>query len=360
MKEPILYADNHWMDFVFVCNDYIHKLRTYEDKDQKLIIRIVKFANENIVSICAWRNSILIFDQKVNYVENQKYEISYVFDVIKEYESLQYTAPVEFKIDGNTVYECKRFMLPSEAKVLYKYLKQNHLISRPKWDSIIDGYDYKCLGCKYSWLSNPDVGYVRENKVEMVNAKEGIIRYPISTDPTLYSKSNWFSYKGKTYLPCDPKEYNQLTWYNKEEYAKVRDWHLKNCSSRKNDYPPFEELWEKKQQHRNDSGGYMWRRIDDHYDLVRNAKFCVSGGDDHLFERVVTLGYHTTKPKNAIQCPVCNDIYELFRSGYDPLNIFQKAKEIFWRKYAWRLSRALHSYRMKKYCKKELKKHDSN
>lgn len=351
MIKPYLYVDNHHFVISFTCNKVLDKQQNLE-KDC-IYAKITKITTDNVVYITIWKNDILIVDQKVRYIENQSYEIRCTHEKVTPYSVFRYEGPNEAKGENDELlYQCKQNMHPDDAKKLYEKLLKEGLISKPRWDDLIDGYDWKCLACNESWLSVPDVGFVRENKIEIVNDEWGIMRLQYHTSPTPFGT---FFYKGKAYIPCDHKEYHQLTWYNEEEYKKVREWHLKNCSHRKQDYPTFNQLWKTHQQNRNSSGGYMWRRKTDHYELIDNISFCKNIGSEKYFEKIVTLGYHTTNPKNAIPCPVCKDTYELFNSGYSPLNIFQRMREIFWRRFAWRLSRKICEYRVHKQTKKMMK-----
>lgn len=218
-------------------------------------------------------------------------------------------------------------MTKKEAKKLYLELKKQHLISKPKWDYMVDGYDWKCLGCNYGWLSNPDIGYVRT--FEVIATNRGIL------ESILMINQHTFRYKGQRYFPCGKHEYHQLTWYNKKEYEE----YCNKCSDIQ--FPAFEELWEKIQKNTNDTGGKTWRSLQDSYDIILNEKYNFIKNKEN-YEKVVTLGYHQTIPKGSIECPVCKDMYDLFSTGFCPLNIFQKIREFIYREVGWRLRRIIY------------------
>lgn len=97
-------------------------------------------------------------------------------------------------------------------------------------------------------------------------------------------------------------------------------------------YPPFDEVWkiEMTQEEIDENGnsiGGAWRDL-------RNGEIIgrFSDIEKSKHEKVITLGFHTDQPPlNAVPCPVCRDLYlSLCRSGYSPLNIFQKLKERFY------------------------------
>ena len=155
----------------------------------------------------------------------------------------------------------------------YKYLIKNKLISKPIWDDFLKLYDWKCLACNYAWVSNPEIGYVRE-----VDCNED------------------FQFNGKKYKRCEKKEYDQLSWYTKEEYSKLREIYF----FEKN----FEEVYSHKRMHENDFGGKIENGI-----------------------KYVTLGWHNKRPDNAIECPVCKEIYDIL-CKYNPLNLFQRVRTL--------------------------------
>lgn len=151
----------------------------------------------------------------------------------------------------------------------YKYLIKNNLISKPIWDDFLKIYDWKCLACNYSWASNPDIGYVRE-----VESGED------------------FQFKNKKYKRCNKNEYNQLSWYNEEEYLKLKATFLFK--------EDFEEIFKKKRVYENEPGGKVENGI-----------------------KYVTLGWHNGTPANAIECPVCKELYDVLKYKI-PLNLFQR------------------------------------
>ena len=97
-------------------------------------------------------------------------------------------------------------------------------------------------------------------------------------------------------------------------------------------YPPFDEIWkiEMTQEEIDENGnsiGGAWRDL-----KTRDIIGRFSDIEKSKYEKVITLGFHRDQPPyNAVPCPVCRDLYlSLCRSGYSPLNIFQKIKERFY------------------------------
>lgn len=97
-------------------------------------------------------------------------------------------------------------------------------------------------------------------------------------------------------------------------------------------YPPFDEIWkiEMTQEEIDENGnsiGGAWRDLRNREIIERFSDI-----DKSKYEKVITLGFHTDQPPhNAVSCPVCRDLYlSLCRSGYSPLNFFQKLKERFY------------------------------
>ncbi len=278
-------------------------------------------------------------------------------------------------------------MSPKNAKYVYTDIKKHHYVSPMYWDSWIGWYDCKCKACEgkehQSWLSNPDIGYVRNPKTGNINFRT-------------------FVYRSSFYTPIEDKEYETLVFYNRDEYQRdVLDYYypeLEYCKwySRKEltvkiknnpkwadmcvgtdtfdslwnaqkmyrfvngdnlhgkvykegeiseedkklmtestmsekvvtlaykqfekTYMPFDELWkspisqEEIDENANAYGG-AWRH--------KSNKKTVWQKDDAIqfdendFEKVVTLGYHKTQVDDAIECPVCRDLYDIMRSGYE-------------------------------------------
>ena len=309
MRKPFLYVCKSFIDFSFVCNTSLNKSRFYDEEN--VIVQITHFDYNNTVNVLCWVDSVLKFEQNVKYIKNQKYYITYYPSKDDNLQSLKINIPkVLYNKKGEIIYDCKMPIHPQDAKKLFNYIKNLGLVSKPYWDKIIDGYDWKCLGCNESWVSNPDIGYVRK----IFEAKQN---------------SNFFWYKGKLYKPCEKHEYHRLTWYNEKEYNDL----IKNYSP--GEYPPFNVLWDKARKDENDSGGQCWRSKIDNEEITETEP-------TSDFEKIVTLGFHTTPPAYSEQCPVCNDLYEvLCRSGYSPLNSFQKLRELVVNRYLWRIQRLL-------------------
>ena len=85
-------------------------------------------------------------------------------------------------------------------------------------------------------------------------------------------------------------------------------------------YMPFDELWktsvpqEDIDENANAFGG-AWRHIHNKKNVLQKDDAYQFEKND--FEKVVTLGYHRTQVDDAIECPVCRDLYDIMRSGYE-------------------------------------------
>lgn len=276
-------------------------------------------------------------------------------------------------------------MSPKNAKYVYTDIKKHHYVSPMYWDSWIDWYDCKCKACEgkehQSWLSNPDIGYVRSPKTGNINFRT-------------------FIYRNSFYTPIDDKEYETLVFYNRDEYQRdILDYYypeLEYCKwySRKElnnkiknnpkwadmyvGTDTFDSLWKAQKMYRFVNGilrgrvykdgtisaedkklmtestmsekvvtlaykqyekTYMpfdevWKTPVSQEDIDENAN-AVGGAWRHKhnkknvlqkddafqfekngFEKVVTLSYHRTQVDDAIECPVCRDLYDIMRSGY--------------------------------------------
>lgn len=230
-----------------------------------------------------------------------------------------------FETAGKTL-EINKFLSPKEAKAVWKYIKSKGYVSRWVWDPYMGYYDCYCNACavgrQASWLGNPDIGYVREVPV-----------------PGLGD----FEYKGKYYSPCAENEYDRLKFWNESEYEKVRASYESPDyvpEAFERDFPPFEKLWEKRLSQEEIDGngnieGGCYRRALQGGAPEIFAEESKGGHEGGTFEKVVTLGWHGTDPVRARRCPVCDDIYNVMRSGWGgmlPWNLrlasrFKRTKE---------------------------------
>ena len=279
------------------------------------------------------------------------------------------------------------FMSPKNAKHVYADIKKHHYVSPMYWDRWIDWFDCKCKACEgkehHSWLSNPDIGYVRN---------------PITGGNISFRT---FIYRDSAYTPIDDNEYETLVFYNRDEYQRdVLDYYypkieyckwfskkeltvkIKNNPKWADEYvgtDTFDSLWNAQKMYRFANGdlrgkvykedeiseedmkaiadgsmservvtlaykqyekAYMpfdelWKapvsqeEIDGNTNAVggawrhKNNKKNILQKDDAYqfekndFEKVVTLSYHRTQVDDAIECPVCRDLYDIMRSGYE-------------------------------------------
>lgn len=333
----------------------------------------------------------------VPYVCNrQQYEFRYdikkgIQPIIEAYDidtavETQKRNTTEISVDGGHL-KITIFMSPKNAKYAYTDIKRHHYVSPMYWDRWIDWFDCKCKACEgkehHSWLSNPDIGYVRN---------------PITGGNISFRT---FIYRDSAYTPIDDNEYETLVFYNRDEYQRdVLDYYypeLEYCKwySRKElnvkiknnpkwadmyvgtdtfdslwnaqkmyrfvngnlrgkvykegeiseedkklmtestmsekvvtlaykqyekTYMPFDELWktsvpqEDIDENANAFGG-AWRHIHNKKNVLQKDDAYQFEKND--FEKVVTLGYHRTQVDDAIECPVCRDLYDIMRSGYE-------------------------------------------
>lgn len=204
-----------------------------------------------------------------------------------------------------------RWPTPKEAKQLWKYIKSKGYVSKWIWDPWMGYYDCYCNACKSilhkSWLGNPDIGWVRPKEQVSMDAYE---------------------YKNKYYVPCHDKEYDLVTYWNESQYNEIRKNYVPDDSTNEKavkhfeeSWPEFDKLWEcSLSQDAIDSQGNImggcYRSIipDEAPQYIAKEKYDQYNPD--LIEKVVTVGWHATKPFKAVRCPVCDDIYVIMRSGW--------------------------------------------
>ena len=308
--------------FSFKCSKKYLERSTYTMEYRGYTYKVDILKNENKVHIvCTKNDSEVMFYQIVDYYKNQWYEITCSLSnlpVINTHDVHTHSDMSECSesiIDG---YQCLKRLSPSYSKKIYKYFLKNKMVSKPAWDSFMKYYDWKCLACNHSWVGNPDTGYVR----------------PYKEDETQYNgnkpidRSKKFVFRNIAYIPCDENEYNQITWLNMSQYKRYQI----DRTYRK--WPTFKELWELPNvkpdwNKTNEQQGHMWRDKNDPYHLIRDEDF-VKVEHPRKFEKVISLGYHSTNPKDSVECPICKMLNKvLCRSGYSPLNPLQKLREKF-------------------------------
>lgn len=103
------------------------------------------------------------------------------------------------------------------AREKWAYIKFNGYVSKFSFDKFNHMYDCHCKLCKSgnwtSWVSNPDIGYVRE--VDYENS--------LGFFPNLkLRKEGFFFYQGKYYTPCKDNEYNRLFFMTRGNYEDER------------------------------------------------------------------------------------------------------------------------------------------
>ena len=201
-------------------------------------------------------------------------------------------------------------MVPKEAKKLWSYIKDKGYVSRWIWDPYMGYYDCYCKACavgrECSWLGNPDIGYVRPvDKVSLAA----------------------FDYKGKYYVPCKEDEYNRVTYWNKSQYNEIRKIYAPKDPTEKElarfnkDWPDFNTLWkisltQEEIDHNGNIRGGCYRIVFKSKEPEYISKDSDKVYHDNVMEKVVTLGWHNTKPYESMRCPVCDDIYTVMRSSW--------------------------------------------
>lgn len=98
------------------------------------------------------------------------------------------------------------------------------------------------------------------------------------------------------------------------------------------DFPDFDKFWKKNplSQPEIESNGNIygggWRELETGKVIGRETDNLL---DTSKYEKVITKGWHATDPKNAIRCPVCDDLYDIMRSGYKMVPWHLRLKEPF-------------------------------
>ena len=295
-----LYIDNHRVSVEITCNKSLAKESTFKEEsweDKHATLQQVWNKKEKLIYINCWVNNVLVFSYTLTFLEGQKYSIEY-----------------SFKTKESTL---TKQMHPKVAKALFNTIKKSNLVSPPVWDPVLEIYDWKCKACNYSWVGNPDIGYVVPYKPSNLEEMEKAFIECKGTPKPFFYNGIW--YQGIPY-----KNYNRLKFFNKKEYEDE----MKKLSYKK--YKKFEEIWnfpltdEEIAEDKNSIGG-AWK-LKDGGIISNTAPVYLKEGTEA--EKVVTLGWHgTVLSPNAESCPVCKDLYSIIcKSGYVPLTFFQKIK----------------------------------
>ena len=325
---------------LFITNNIKKGLTISSEYNGAESVAYIQQMGDNKVSICCHYTpknsdkSYILFNIQYQVVKNGSYEFSVDFpesdpstwapltkpfnlsEVTDKkhthYSSYMLKPCYSFGLGKNPItVNVQHFFSKKEARQIWKNIKKNKYVSKFYWDSHFGVYDCYCKACEVksdnkhyqSWVGNPDTGYVREVGFKCVK-DDGI-----------------FKYRGKLYEPCNAKEYDNLAFLNRKDYNKL-------LVESGNNYPTFDALWKNKltQDDINNNGnveGGAWKQGDliisnDSMNRVLDA------------EKVVTLGWHKTEPKNAVFCPVCDDLNNIIcRSMYRPLPMYCRIQEFF-------------------------------
>ena len=215
----MFYFDNRYIDITFTCNKKLNKLSGFHEEEydgNKATVQVA-IQCEMKIHINCWLNGVLLFAQTVDYIPNQVYSITCKYQEMDKDNPIHEVAPThDMEKDPrpyDAVYSCVKELHPKVAKRWYKELRKNKLVSKPYWDSYMSHYDHKCLCCDYSWVGNPDIGYVRE--VEYQNKAHKPIEKVL--------KENGIKiYRNRYYRPCEKNEYDTLDFYNQKEWEEYR------------------------------------------------------------------------------------------------------------------------------------------
>ena len=360
-----IYLKNDYVEIELCNNSYFNKCRNIEkknEKNKKALVQILRLNdNKKRVHINVWywpeTTGILIASLEFTLENNQRQDIKINFPKEETWTPLYYLENIsapnfceekQVLIDeksthyktvlesvGNKehiVADVVTFPTIEDAKRQFKYIKKNNLVSKFHWDHFTNTYDCYCRACEVyglhvskdyywqrSWVGNPDIGFVRPLKYNYKPAKdEKIFKYKTFDTPQLL------------YKPVEATEYEKLQFYNKEDFDEIIEVYGIDES--------FEDLWKIKTnkedifENANIRGG-AWRDLKNgdiisNEDDVNNECLEKVNEKEATFEKVVTLGWHRTDPKNAVRCPVCEDLYEIIcRSGYNPLSLPQRIRE---------------------------------
>lgn len=344
-----------------VNSSYLDKCRFLENRctvgkrEIKTVSQILRISKDKVhINVWFWRNTVredencgIVIASLEFYLEkNQRQSIEISIPKTKDWDPIYFMISATNKChlsvdrfnsvnrekttveaDGpheHIIAKWETFPSPEEAKKQFKYIKRHHLVSKFYWDPQMNMYDCYCKACAVdgvrvggntfkftSWVGNPDIGYVRPVGFKC-DKNDGVFKYAS------------FGGKGILYEPVAGEEYERLQFYSEKEYEEI----AKKCGLTET----FDELWAIKlhsidiYNNGNIKGG-AWRHIQ-FGDVVTNAdemnNACLETVNkkeaEPVFEKVVTLGWHRTNPKNAVRCPVCDDLYTIIcRSGYNPL-----------------------------------------
>ena len=292
----------------------------------------------------------------------------------------------------------EKYLHPTEAKKLWRDIKRKHLVSKFIWDDWMQDFDCYCKACKnddgfnswVSWVGNPDVGYVRFAK--QIHKGDKVFKYRNHLlykpcEAKEYSRLKFYNekeyeeevrefYKPTTVYYLTKTKYNEVAKkIGEEEWKryglfdlceKINDKLLppsfenfldrtlpldrsKNIPKNKvtfdwvafdTRYPPFDNLWQipltdKEIEENGNSMGGAFRNISTG-ELIGNKDFTTEDSIAHDYEKVVSMGWHRTEIKDAVRCPVCQDLYEIIcQSGWSPVPFYKMWIE----KTHWKISK---------------------
>jgi len=379
----LFHVDKNYFSLWFTCNHKLNKLQTFTEKSWddsvEITIQLLRYKNDkSTVSVCAWKKDltksenngvtavyanapVLILDQKIPYVKNNRYHIDFTFDKIKEpirhvwkgnYKILlkqremgvyiQFTSDEGDENNKDVIYTCEKMMHPKVAKKEFRILRKAKLVGKPHWDSWFEGADICCHSCNppmeriYEALSNPSYGRVYRLK------DKGYM--PIFGNKANGNSNFYFRYKGNVYQKL--KNQDLLTFYTKDQY----DAYIKKLGYEEGHFETFERLFNIKltQEEINSNGNVIGGayRLEKTYlketgDLLWNE--CIKAKDfgtekdwkeleeKGIAKKVVTDGTHSSYPTGTEFCPVCKMMHKIAHSGYHWEGLYLRLKEtLYW------------------------------
>lgn len=381
-------VDRNRFSLWFTCNRKLNKLQTFTEKSWddsvEITVQLLRYKNDkSTVSVCAWKKDltksesngvtavyanapVLILDQKIPYVKNNKYHIDFNFEKLKKpikhtwagnYKILlkqptmnvyiKFTADEEDENDNEIIYTCEKMMHPKVAKKEFKILRKAKLVGKPHWDRHFDTPDICCHACNepgkkvYEALSNPSYG-----RVYRVQHQSNYNFFPKENGNSNF----FFKYKNNVYQKLENQEL--LTFYSKKDY----DAYIKKLGYEEGHFKTFEELFniELTQEEINSNGNVIGGayRLEKTYlketgDLLWNecikAKDFGTEKDWKELERlgvatkVVTNAVHSSYPTGSEFCPVCKMMHRIAHSGYHWEGLPLRLKEVLYWTFVYKL-----------------------
>lgn len=381
----LFHVDKNGFTLWFKCDRKLNKLQTFTEKSWddsvEITVQLLRYKNDkSTVSVCAWKKDltksesngvtsvyanapVLILDQKIPYVKNNRYHIDFTFDKIKEpirhvwkgnYKILlkqkemnvyiQFTSEDENNKD--VIYRCEKMMHPKEAKKEFKILRKAGLVGKPHWDSWFENGDICCHACNppmeriYEALSNPSYGRVYRLR------DKGYM--PIFGNKANGNSNFYFRYKGNIYQKL--KNQDLLTFFTKDEY----DAYIRKLGYEEGHFRTFGDLFnvELTQEEINSNGNVIGGayRLEKTYlketgDLLWNE--CIKAKNfgtkedweeleaKGIAKKVVTDGTHSSCPTGSEFCPVCKMMHKIAHSGYNWEGPILTIREFFYWKFIY-------------------------